>query len=164
MNLLEFFLKNRTDILTLTGEHAWLVGVSMLLAVAFGLPLGVLLTRWPGARKPVLGGANIIQTIPSLALFGFLLTVPWVGERAARIAIAALALYALLPIIRNTYTGIVGVDPAIREAGRGMGMTDRQLLFMVEIPPRNGRGIRKPKRARLGMVWKMFASPRTGGP
>jgi len=134
MNLFEFFLKNSSQILTLTTEHVWLVGMSMLLAVAVGLPLGMALTRWPSARKPILGGANIIQTIPSLALFGFLLPTPWLGARADRLAIAALTLYALLPIIRNTYTGITGVDPAVREAARGMGMTDRQLLFQVELP------------------------------
>jgi osmoprotectant transport system permease protein len=132
MNLFEFFLKNSSQILTLTTEHVWLVGMSMLLAVAVGLPLGMALTRWPSARKPILGGANIIQTIPSLALFGFLLPFPWLGARADRLAIVALTLYALLPIIRNTYTGITGVDPAVREAARGMGMTDRQLLFQVE--------------------------------
>ena len=82
----------------------------------------------------MLGGANIIQTVPSLALFGFLLPVPWIGERADRLAILALTLYALLPLIRNTYTGIRGVDRAVVEAGRGMGMTDRQLLFQVELP------------------------------
>jgi osmoprotectant transport system permease protein len=84
--------------------------------------------------KPVLGGANIIQTVPSLALFGFLLPAPWIGARADRIAILALILYALLPLIRNTYTGIRGVDPAVVEAGRGMGMTDSQLLWQVELP------------------------------
>ena len=134
MNLVEFFLKNRGEILTLTGEHVWLVGISMLLASAIGLPLGMLLTRWPAGRRPILGGANVIQTVPSLALFGFLLPMPWLGARADRLAIAALTLYALLPIIRNTYTGITGVDPAVREAARGMGMTDRQLLFYVELP------------------------------
>ena len=134
MNLLDFLLKNSNQILTLTTEHVWLVGMSMLLAVAVGLPLGMALTRWPAARKPILGSANIIQTIPSLALFGFLLPFPWLGARADRLAIAALTLYALLPIIRNTYTGISGVDPAVREAARGMGMTDRQLLFQVELP------------------------------
>jgi len=134
MNLIEFFLKNRGEILTLTGEHVWLVGISMLLASAIGLPLGMLLTRWPAGRRPILGGANVIQTVPSLALFGFLLPMPWLGARADRLAIAALTLYALLPIIRNTYTGITGVDPAVREAARGMGMTDRQLLFYVELP------------------------------
>lgn len=134
MSLLEFFLRNRAGVLELTLEHLWLVGVSILLAVLIGLPLGVLLTRWAPARKPVLGGANIMQTIPSLALFGFLLPMPWLGQRADRIAITALTLYALLPIIRNTYAGISGVDPAVVEAGRGMGLTDRQLLFQVELP------------------------------
>jgi osmoprotectant transport system permease protein len=111
-----------------------LVGISTLLAVVVGIPLGILITRWPSLNKPVLGGANIIQTIPSLALFGFLLPAPWIGARADRLAILALALYALLPLIRNTYAGIKGVDGAIVEAGRGMGMTDRQLLFQVELP------------------------------
>ena len=134
MNPVDFFLKNRGEILTLTGEHVWLVGISMLLAAAIGLPLGMLLTRWPTGRRPILGGASVIQTIPSLALFGFLLPMPWLGARADRLAIAALTLYALLPIIRNTYAGITGVDPAVREAARGMGMTDRQLLFHVELP------------------------------
>ncbi len=134
MNPVDFFLKNRGEILTLTGEHIWLVGISMLLAAAVGLPLGMLLTRWPTGRRPILGGANVVQTIPSLALFGFLLPMPWLGARADRLAIAALTLYALLPIIRNTYAGITGVDPAVREAARGMGMTDRQLLFHVELP------------------------------
>ena len=83
----------------------------MLLAVLIGIPLGILITRWPVLNKPVLGGANIIQTIPSLALFGFLLPAPWIGARADRLAILALTLYALLPLIRNTYTGIKGVDP-----------------------------------------------------
>ncbi len=134
MDLLQFFLRNRTEVLDLTLEHLWLVGVSTLLAVAVGLPLGILLTRWPALSKPILGSANIMQTIPSLALFGFLLPVPWIGERADRLAILALTLYALLPIIRNTHAGIVGVDRAVVEAGRGMGMTDRQLLFQVELP------------------------------
>jgi osmoprotectant transport system permease protein len=138
MNPVEFFLKSRTEILTLTGEHVWLVGVSMLLAVAVGLPLGVLLTRWPPGRRPILGGANVIQTVPSLALLGFLLPVPWLGARADRLAIVALALYALLPIIRNTYTGITGVDAAVREAARGIGMTDWQVLLHVELPLASG--------------------------
>jgi len=127
-------LQNHTEVLELTLEHLWLVGISTILAVLIGIPLGILITRWPVLNKPVLGGANIIQTIPSLALFGFLLPAPWIGERADRIAILALALYALLPMIRNTYVGIKGVDPAVIEAGRGMGLTDRQLLFQVELP------------------------------
>jgi osmoprotectant transport system permease protein len=134
MNVWQFMLQNRTEVLELTLEHLKLVGISTFLAVVVGIPLGILITRWPILNKPVLGGANIIQTIPSLALFGFLLPAPWIGARADRLAILALALYALLPLIRNTYAGIQGVDRAIVEAGRGMGMTDRQLLFQVELP------------------------------
>jgi len=134
MNLWQFMLENHNEILELTLEHLWLVGISTLLAVLVGIPLGILITRWPALNKPILGSANVIQTIPSLALFGFLLPAPWIGARADRLAILALALYALLPLIRNTYAGIKGVDPAVVEAGRGMGMTDRQLLFQVELP------------------------------
>ncbi len=134
MNVLQFISQNRMEVLDLTTEHLWLVGASIALAVLIGIPLGVAITRWPVLSKPVLAGANIIQTVPSLALFGFLLPAPWIGARADRIAILALMLYALLPLIRNTYTGIKGVDPAVVEAGRGMGMTDRQLLWQVELP------------------------------
>jgi osmoprotectant transport system permease protein len=134
MNVWQFMLQNRTEVLELTLEHLKLVGISMFLAVVVGIPLGILITRWPILNKPVLGGANIIQTIPSLALFGFLLPAPWIGARADRLAILALALYALLPLIRNTNAGIQGVDRAIVEAGRGLGLTDRQLLFQVELP------------------------------
>ncbi len=134
MNFWQFLLQNHTELLQLTGEHVWLVGVSIFLAVLIGIPLGILITRWPLLNKPVLGTANIIQTIPSLALFGFLLPAPWIGERADRLAILALTLYALLPLIRNTYTGIRGVDRSVVEAARGMGMTDGQLLWQVELP------------------------------
>src|SRR5439155_311576 len=134
MNFSQFVLQNHTEILELTLEHLWLVAVSTVLAVLIGIPLGILITRRPALNKPVLGAANVIQTIPSLALFGFLLPAPWIGARADRLAILALTLYALLPLIRNTYTGIKGVDRAIIEAGRGMGMTDSQLLWQVELP------------------------------
>jgi osmoprotectant transport system permease protein len=134
MNFLPFIIQNREQVLELTLEHLWLVGVSTLLAVLVGIPVGIMIARWPQWNKPVLAVANIIQTIPSLALFGFLLPVPWLGERVERLAILSLTLYALLPVIRNTYTGIRGVDPAVVEAGRGMGMTDRQLLLRVELP------------------------------
>jgi osmoprotectant transport system permease protein len=134
MNLLHFFIGNHEQILDLTLEHLWLVGLSTLLAVLIGMPLGILSAHWPVWNRPVLGTANVIQTIPSLALFGFLLPVPWLGDRADRLAILALTLYALLPIIRNTYTGIRDVDPAVIEAGRGMGLTGRQLLVQVELP------------------------------
>jgi osmoprotectant transport system permease protein len=134
MNFWHFLVQNRRQVLDLTLEHLWLVGASIFLAVLIGIPLGILITRVPRLNKLVLGSANIIQTIPSLALFGFLLPAPWIGERADRLAILALMLYALLPLIRNTYAGIRGVDPAVVEAGRGMGMTDQQLLFQVELP------------------------------
>lgn len=134
MNLFHFIAQNHGQVLELTLEHLWLVGISTLLAVLIGIPLGILIAHWPRLNRPVLATANIIQTIPSLALFGFLLPVPWLGDRAERLAILALTLYALLPLIRNTYTGIRGVDPAVVEAGRGMGLTDLQLLLMVELP------------------------------
>lgn len=134
MNVWQFIAQNRAEILQLTLEHLWLVGISMVFAIVIGIPLGILITRWPVLDKPILGSANVIQTIPSLALFGFLLPAPWFGERADRMAILALALYALLPLIRNTYVGIRGVDAAVVEAARGMGMTDRQLLWQVQIP------------------------------
>jgi osmoprotectant transport system permease protein len=134
MSLIEFFLRHQREIVQGTIEHIWLVGMAMLLATAIGVPLGILITRQPWLSKPILGGANIAETIPSLALFGFLLPVPWLGDRADRLAILALTLYALLPIIRNTSAGIAGVDHSVREAARGMGMTDRQILFQVELP------------------------------
>ncbi len=134
MNVFRFMLQNRDQVIELTLEHLRLVGFSTLFATLAGIPLGILIAHWPRWNKPVLASANIIQTIPSLALFGFLLPVPWLGDRADRLAILALTLYALLPIIRNTYTGIRGVDPAVVEAGRGMGLTEWQLLLQVELP------------------------------
>lgn len=134
MNLAEFFVRHRNEILQSTGEHVWLVGAAMLLAIMIGVPLGIVVARRPWLSKPILGTANVAETIPSLALFGFLLPVPWLGDRADRLAIVALTLYALLPIIRNTSAGITGVDPAVREAARGMGMTNRQILWKVELP------------------------------
>ena len=102
--------------------------------LVIGVPLGILVSRSAWLRKPVLGGTNVLQTIPSLALFGFLLPVPWLGARAERLAVVALVLYALLPIVRNTFTGIMSVDPAVKEAAIGMGMTDTELLTRVELP------------------------------
>ena len=134
MNVFRFMLHNHVQVLDLTLEHLWLVGVSTLFAVLIGVPLGIAIALRPIFSKTVLSSANVIQTIPSLALFGFLLPVPWLGARADRLAILALTLYALLPIIRNTYTGIRGVDAAVVEAGRGMGLTESQLLFQVQLP------------------------------
>lgn len=134
MSIIQFFLQNRGQVLELTLEHLWMVGLSTLFATLIGIPLGILIAHRPIFNKPVLAAANIIQTIPSLALFGFLLPLPWLGERAERLAILALTLYALLPIIRNTYAGIRGIEPAVLEAGRGMGLTESQLLRQVELP------------------------------
>lgn len=134
MNLLDFFVSHWGEITRAGLEHISMVAIAVLLAAGLGVPLGILITRRRNLRAPVLGISNLIQTIPSLALFGFLLPLPWLAARSDRMAITALALYSLLPIIRNTYTGIMGVDSAIREVGRGMGMTDGQLLLQVELP------------------------------
>lgn len=134
MSFLRFLTTHMNEVLTLTGEHLWLVGISMLLAIAIGLPLGILLTRRPGWKPLILGGNNVIQTIPSLALFGLLLPLPWLGVRADRLTITALTLYALLPIVRNTYTGITGIDRSVHQAAVGMGLTSGQLLRQVELP------------------------------
>ncbi len=134
MNTTSFLAEHGSEILQATLEHIWLVVATMALAIAIGVPLGILVARRPWLSKPILSAANIAETIPSLALLGFLLPAPWLGERASRIAITALTLYALLPIIRNTAAGIRGVDPAVREAARGMGMTSGQILVHVELP------------------------------
>ncbi|HWZ42638.1 MAG TPA: ABC transporter permease [Candidatus Saccharimonadales bacterium] len=134
MSFSDFFGAYKHDVLMLSTEHLWLVGVSMFLAVALGVPLGILLSRRPRWKGIVLGSNNIVQTIPSLALFGLLLPVPWIGARADRLAILALTLYALLPVVRNTYVGIAGVDAPVREAAIGMGLNQRQLLWHVELP------------------------------
>jgi osmoprotectant transport system permease protein len=131
---MEFLTRYGEEIWQRSGQHLGLVLVSIGVAVLIGIPLGILITRKPKLSKPILGFANAVQTMPSLALFGFLIPVPLIGGIGARTAIVALILYSLLPIVRNTYIGIMGVDPAIREAGKGMGMTDRQLLLQVEIP------------------------------
>ncbi|HYG80604.1 MAG TPA: ABC transporter permease/substrate-binding protein [Pyrinomonadaceae bacterium] len=130
----EFLKANWQDLVTLVGEHLVLVVVSTSIAVAIGIPLGILLSRRPRLRTPVLGFANVMQTVPSLALFGFLIPLPFLGGIGARTAVVALVLYALLPLIRNTVTGILGVDRNVREAAVAMGMTDRQILWQVELP------------------------------
>jgi osmoprotectant transport system permease protein len=122
------------DILRQTAQHLTLVGVSMLLAIAIGVPLGILLTRREAWRRPVLGIVNVLQTVPSLAMFGFLIPIPLIGGIGARTAIVALVLYALLPVVRNTLAGILGVDPAVRESAVAMGMTPPQILRQVELP------------------------------
>ena len=134
MNHLEFLLRHRGEVFQVTLEHVLLVAIAMGIATLIAIPLGITLTRHRTLRAPVLGLANVMQTVPSLALFGFLIPVPFIGGIGRRTAIVALVLYALLPILRNTYAGITGVDPAVIEAARGMGMTARQLLWQVELP------------------------------
>jgi osmoprotectant transport system permease protein len=132
--LASYLWERRSEILALTGEHLVLVAISTLVAVAIGLPLGLALTRRPRLAAPVLGVAGVVQTVPSLALFGFLIPLPLVGGIGPRTAIVALVVYALLPILRNTHAGILSVDPAILEAADGVGMTRRQRLWWVEFP------------------------------
>src|SRR6185295_10828446 len=115
-------------------QHLLLVLVSTAVAVALGVPLGILLTRRRPLARPALALAGVLQTIPSLALFGFLIPLPFVGGIGARTAIVALVLYALLPVLRNTYTGILQVDRAVVEAATGLGMTSSELLRLVELP------------------------------
>ncbi len=134
MSFLDFLIQNWPELLTLTREHIFLVLFSTGAAIVIGVPLGILLTRIRSLQTPILGFANIMQTVPSLALFGLLIPIPFIGGIGARTAIIALALYALLPVIRNTVTGILGIDPKIREAAVAMGMTDWQRLKMVELP------------------------------
>jgi len=130
----QFINRYGAEIIQRSLEHLYLVTIAIFIAIIMGIPLGILVTRKPKLKKPILGFANIMQTIPSLALFGLLIPVPVLGGIGDRTAIIALTLYSLLPIIRNTYTGIVGVDRAIVVAGTGMGMTDMQLLWQVELP------------------------------
>ena len=122
------------EILELSMEHLWLVLISIAVAGAIAIPGAIALTRRASLRRWLLGFTNIMQTIPSLALFGFLLPVPFLGGIGKHTAIIALCLYALLPILRNTLVGILGVDPAVRESAVAMGMTGSQILRQVELP------------------------------
>lgn len=131
MRLFDFYAAHAGELWLLVRQHLGLVVISTGVAIAIGLPLGILVSRRPAWQRSVLGLANVFQTIPSLALFGLLIPVLGIG---AWTAIAALVVYALLPIVRNTYAGITGVDPAVREAARGMGMTNAELLRYVELP------------------------------
>ena len=130
----QFFLGHRAEILEATATHLTLVAISMAIAVAIALPLGMLIVHRPTLRTIALGVASVFQTIPSLALFGFLIPIPFIGGIGRRTAIVALVLYALLPILRNTYVGLTGIDPAVLQAAEAMGMTDRQILWRVRLP------------------------------
>ncbi|MBI1354655.1 MAG: ABC transporter permease subunit [Acidobacteria bacterium] len=130
----EFLALHAPELLRRTGEHLWLTLLAIGIAAAIGIPLGVAVTRRPRLERWALGFANVVQTIPSLALFGFLIPIPLIGGIGARSAVIALTLYALLPILRNAYEGVRGVDPSVRESALAMGMTDWQLLRLVELP------------------------------
>ncbi|HEY9866231.1 ABC transporter permease [Planktothrix paucivesiculata] len=132
--MIDFLSRYGAEIIERTTQHLILVGIAIIFAILIGVPLGILLTRNPKLSQPILGFANVMQTIPSLALFGFLIPMPLIGGIGDRTAIVAITLYSLLPIIQNTYVGITNVDPAVLEAGKAMGMTPRQLLTQVEIP------------------------------
>src|SRR5437016_4994582 len=134
MTTWSFFADHRAEILGATLDHLALVVIAMIIAILIGVPLGMFIVQRPALRAIALGLASIFQTIPSLALFGFLIPIPVIGGIGRRTAVVALVLYALLPILRNTMAGILGVDPAVRESAVAMGMTGRQLLWDVEFP------------------------------
>lgn len=134
MTTWSFFLSHRSEILGATLDHLTLVLISMALAIAIAVPLGMLIVQHRHLRSIALGIASVFQTIPSLALFGFLIPIPFIGGIGRRTAIVALVLYALLPILRNTYVGLTGIDPAILEAAEAMGMTSSQILLRVRLP------------------------------
>lgn len=155
MSFLEFLAGRWSEILTLTLEHVVLVVISTVAGVLIAVPLGLAITRIPALGRPVLGFAGVIQTVPSLALFGLLIPLPFIGGIGSRTAIIALVLYALLPILRNTVTGVRQVDPAILDAANGMGMTDWQRLTLVEVPlalPSIFSGIRIATVVGVGLV------------
>jgi osmoprotectant transport system permease protein len=134
MSAWRFFIEHRAEILEATANHMTLVIIAMVFAIGIGVPLGMLIVHRPTLRNIALGLASIFQTIPSLALFGFLIPIPFIGGIGRRTAIVALVLYALLPILRNTYVGLTGIDPAVLEAAEAMGMTQSQILWRVRLP------------------------------
>jgi osmoprotectant transport system permease protein len=129
-----FFVEHRGEILAATLEHLAIVAMAMFFAILIGLPLGMALVERRALRGVALGVANILQTVPSLALFGFLIPIPFIGGIGRRTAVVALVLYALLPILRNTYVGLASVDPAVLEAAEAMGMSRQQILWRVRMP------------------------------
>jgi osmoprotectant transport system permease protein len=130
----QFFLGHRAEILEATLAHLTLVFIAMAIAIIVAVPLGMFIVQRPALRNIALGFASVFQTIPSLALFGFLIPIPFIGGIGRRTAIVALVLYALLPILRNTYVGLAGIDPAVLQAAEAMGMTDSQILWRVRLP------------------------------
>jgi osmoprotectant transport system permease protein len=154
-DLWAFFTGHGQEILEAIEQHLLLVGVSMAIAIAISVPLGVAIVARPRLRALALAVANIFQTIPSLALFGFLIPLPFLGGIGSRTAIVALVLYALLPILRNTYVGLTSIDPAILEAAEAMGMTESQVMFRVRLPLAKGfilAGIRTAMVITIGIA------------
>jgi len=129
-----FAMEHHAEILSATLEHVQLVAIAMFFAILIGVPLGMFIVQRPAPRAIALGIAGIFQTIPSLALFGFLIPIPFIGGVGQRTAIVALTVYALLPILRNTCVGLAAIDPAVLESAEAMGMTQRQILFRVRFP------------------------------
>jgi osmoprotectant transport system permease protein len=155
MSFWQFFISHQKEIWAATREHLTLVFIAMLIAVAIALPLGMFIVGRPRLQSIALGLANIFQTIPSLALFGFLIPIPFLGGIGTRTAVVALVLYALLPILRNTCVGLSGVDPVVLEAAEAMGMTERQILFRVRVPLARGvliAGIRTSTVITIGVA------------
>jgi osmoprotectant transport system permease protein len=134
MTTWSFFLEHHAEIFDTTLEHLTLVVIAMAFAILIGVPLGMFVVQRPALRTLALGIASILQTVPSLALFGFLIPIPFIGGIGRRTAIVALVLYAILPILRNTYVGLTGIDPAVLEAAEAMGMTNAQILWRVRLP------------------------------
>ncbi len=134
MTTWSFFLEHHAEIFDTTLEHLTLVVIAMVFAILIGVPLGMFVVQRPVLRTLALGIASILQTVPSLALFGFLIPIPFIGGIGRRTAIVALVLYAILPILRNTYVGLTGIDPAVLEAAEAMGMTNTQILWRVRLP------------------------------
>jgi len=134
MTTWSFFLEHHAEIFDTTLEHLTLVVIAMAFAILIGVPLGMFVVQRPALRALALGIASILQTVPSLALFGFLIPIPFIGGIGRRTAIVALVLYAILPILRNTYVGLTGIDPAVLEAAEAMGMTNAQVLWRVRLP------------------------------
>jgi osmoprotectant transport system permease protein len=130
----QFFIGHRAEILEATATHLMLVLIAMAIAVLIAVPLGMVIVQRPTLRNIALGIASVFQTIPSLALFGFLIPIPFIGGIGTRTAIVALVLYALLPILRNTYVGLTGIDSAVLQAAEAMGMTNTQILWRVRLP------------------------------
>jgi osmoprotectant transport system permease protein len=146
---------NVAEIMRVTGEHVVIVLIAVVVAIVAGIPLGIWCTRRAAASQVVLRAVDVVQTVPSLALFGLLIPIPFIGGIGMRTAIVALILYSLLPIVRSTFTGIRGVDPAVRDAGIALGLTPRQLLFDVELPlamPTIVSGVRIAVVAGIGIA------------